>query len=112
MGFTTVFSFIFDDYTSWLNHRADIWHLTSLRLIYENGNAPEQNAAVNLADIHATQRKLYKNLRLDLETGQSVLMKYLTNPRAIERDIDIARIALMGKIADEADIPTAEEAKS
>ena len=39
-------------------------------------------------------------------------MKYLTNPRAIERDIDIARLALMGTIADEADIPTAEEAKS
>ena len=112
MAFTTIFSaFIFDDYTSWLTHRSDIWHLTSLRLIYENNTAPEQNAAVNLADIHATRRKLYKNLRLDLETGQAVLMKYLTTPRAVERDIDSARLALMGTLADEADIPTAEEAK-
>ena len=86
MGFTTVFSaFIFDDYTSWLNHRADVWHLTSLRLIYENGNAPEQNAAVNLADIHATQRKLYKNLRLDLETGQSVWLNPCQNKFAVRR---------------------------
>ncbi|MCV2892914.1 hypothetical protein [Lentibacter sp. XHP0401] len=112
MAFTTIFSaFIFDDYTSWLRHRTDVWHLTSLRLIYENTNAPEQNAAVNLADIHATKRMLYKNLRIDLEIGQSVLMKYLTRPRTVERDIDMARLALMGTIADEADIPAEENAE-
>lgn len=101
MAFTTLFSaFIFDDYTSWLRHRGDLWHLTSLRLIYENELEPEQNAAVNLADIHATHRKLWKNLRIDLETGQSVMMKYLDNPKATELDIDRARTALMGQIAD------------
>ena len=110
MAFTTVISaFIFDDYTSWLRHRYDQWHLTSLRLIYENTNAPEQNATVNLADIHATKRTLWKNLRLDFETGQAVMMKYLAKPRAVEREIDLARLALMGTIADEYDIPTKEE---
>ncbi len=107
----TVFSaFAFDDYASWMRHRADVWHLTSLRLIYENEDAPEQNAHVNLADIRASKRTLWKNLRIDLETGQSVVMKYLARPKAVERDIDTARLALMGTIADEADIPSEEEA--
>lgn len=112
MGFTTLFSvFIFDDYQSWLRHRGDLWHLTSLRLIYENEHAPELNASVNLADIHATRRTLWKNLRIDLESGQSVVMKYLSKPKAVERAIDTARLALMGTIIDEGDIPTEEEAR-
>lgn len=110
MAFTTLFSaFLFDDYTSWLRHRGDLWHLTSLRLIYENTLEPDQNASVNLADIHATHRKLWKNLRLDLETGQSVMMKYLADPKTIEREIDTARTALMGQIADPLPEEEAEE---
>ncbi len=108
MGFTTLFSaFIFDDYQSWLRHRGDLWHLTSLRLIYENERQPELNASVNLADIHATRRTLWKNLRIDLESGQSVMMKYLGKPRAVERAIDTARTDLMGRIADP--LPTERE---
>lgn len=101
MLLTFVFSaFIFNDFETWQDNRNTQWHLTSLRLIYENDSNPEHNTAVNLADIHATHRALWKNLRLDLESGQSAMMLFLANPRAVELEIDKARQALMGQIAD------------
>lgn len=106
--FTLLAFVVFDDHTNWLRHRGDIWHLTSLRLIYENAEQPELNASVNLADIHATHRVLWRSLRIDLETRQAFVMKYLSQPRAVEERIDTARTALMGEIADPL-TPEAEE---
>lgn len=91
---------VFDDHTNWLRHRGDAWHLTSLRLIYENNERAELNASVNLSDIRATHRVLWRSIRVDLETRQAFVMKYLAHPRSVEREIDTARTNLMGRIAD------------
>ena len=98
--FTLLAFVVFDDHTNWLRHRGDVWHLTSLRLIYENSERAELNASVNLSDIHATHRVLWRSLRIDLETRQAFVMKYLAQPRSVEHEIDTARTKLMGQIAD------------
>lgn len=86
--------FLFEDWTKWRRHRGERWHLTNLRLIYENADRPEADAHMALGEIEGLRRVLWWHLRLDIHNGQSAVMAYMARPGATRDQITQARAAL------------------
>lgn len=76
-----VWGFVFDDWRTWLARRGDVWVLTDRRLIFFNRGETAQPAAVALDQIRGLSRWPWLSLRVRLETGAQVVLKFLPAPR-------------------------------
>jgi hypothetical protein len=85
--FTVVFLVIFDDFSTWFDHRRHHWYLTSHRLIFEVDKAPEENAAVSISDITWLRPWFWWGLRIGFASGTSMDMRFIARPRDVRARI-------------------------
>ncbi|WP_137701687.1 hypothetical protein [Marimonas lutisalis] len=94
---TLVYIFVFDDLATWVRHRGERWYLTSMRLIFENHESPEDHAAIPLASVAWAKPWFWWSLRLGLDSGTATSIRYIPQPREARRRILAARAAATGE---------------
>lgn len=72
-----VWFFVFDEWQEWRDRGADLWVLTSHRLILINPREEESVSWWNLSDIHAVRRVFWWALRVRARDGRATVMSYV-----------------------------------
>lgn len=88
---TVAYVLVFDDFSTWFRRRSDCWYLTNRRLIYENRENPEDQAAVPLSEIAWMRPWFWWSLRIGLTGGTATAMRFVPNPHDIRRCIQTAK---------------------